>query len=253
MAAFHAGDARSLNPRVLRAFFASLGHQAQTTQVRKLASVSVFLAWCQREHLVGENPLVGLTQQAESSHGDAPENTQPPPDAWDLWRAMATPYLVELYQSAGRLVSLGVLNHTQVHYIAQLYGHRTPRSPSRYSQVAPAHCTAIGKLLLAHRHEPEKLPVDQLTRYTPQTIDNPRALRIELRRIRRAKIAFNHEEYAPGLACIAVPVPGADGQPLLGLAIGDEPSRLAPPRATWHAQRTAAALSAALYPRYRRA
>lgn len=166
----------------------------------------------------------------------------------DAWRGIAVPYLVELYQVNGGVVSLGVLVDGQVRYVQQLYGHRVPRAPSRTSQVAPAHCTAIGKLLLAHL--PERGAGDivegPLPTWTPRTISTARALRAELAGIRKAGVAFGRQEYVPGLGCVAVPVLGQDGQVIAGLAVGDDVSRLAVDRAVRQARRTALALSVVL-------
>jgi DNA-binding IclR family transcriptional regulator len=45
------------------------------------------------------------------------------------------------------------------------------------------------------------------------------ALAIELRAIRRAGVAFDHEEIVPGLSCVAAPVRDETGEPVAGISL----------------------------------
>ncbi|GGX88980.1 IclR family transcriptional regulator [Streptomyces hiroshimensis] len=76
------------------------------------------------------------------------------------------------------------------------------------------HATAHGKVLLS------ALPRAARMRYltgtgmraiTPRTITSPDRLDAELRRVRREGVAVEVEECAPGVACVAVPVPALPG------------------------------------------
>ena len=72
----------------------------------------------------------------------------------------------------------------------------------------PAHCTALGKALLAHG------PADRVTqviaaglaRMTPRTITQPDRFLNELARVREAGYAVDNEEFYSGMRCIAAPV-----------------------------------------------
>ena len=61
----------------------------------------------------------------------------------------AKPHLVDLYEATGVTSSLAVLVGAEVQYLDRIYGQRSVRTPSYRSDRAPAHCTAIGKILLA--------------------------------------------------------------------------------------------------------
>lgn len=163
----------------------------------------------------------------------------------DELRGIATPYLTELYEHSGGVVSLGTLAGDEVHYLSQLYNHRAPRPKAIRTQRAPAHCTAIGKLLLANRAERHAHP-DPLPAMSPWTVRTRLALERQLDDIRKRGFASARQEYVPGLACIAFPVVGRSGDVVAALAVGDEISHLAVDRAVWHARRTAIALSAVL-------
>lgn len=74
-----------------------------------------------------------------------------------------------------------------------------------------AHATALGKailkaLTLDERHD--YVTAHRLADLTPHTITSPRLLLKELEA--PGNIALDHEEYALGVVCIAVPVPGRD-------------------------------------------
>nr|WP_257017379.1 IclR family transcriptional regulator C-terminal domain-containing protein [Streptomyces sp. Ag82_O1-15] len=68
---------------------------------------------------------------------------------------------------------------------------------------------------------------------TQYTLADPRRFREELRRIRQDGIAYDRQEAAPGLTCVAVPIMGASGRPVAALSVAGahhrfEPSRYAP-------------------------
>ncbi|MCZ2095667.1 MAG: IclR family transcriptional regulator [Anaerolineae bacterium] len=87
----------------------------------------------------------------------------------------------------------------------------------------PAHCSASGKLFLAQMTPAQRTRVlgpGPLQRYTPNTITEPEALERELAKVRAEGYALDDEEFLPGLVCIAVLVPAADGgRSNVGLAV----------------------------------
>ncbi|MET9645798.1 IclR family transcriptional regulator [Streptomyces syringium] len=78
------------------------------------------------------------------------------------------------------------------------------------------HATAHGKVLLAALPRAARLRYlsdSGMRAITPRTITSPERLDLELRQVRRSGVAVEVEECAPGVACIAVPVPGTGGGP----------------------------------------
>ncbi|MEE6283254.1 IclR family transcriptional regulator [Georgenia sunbinii] len=72
-----------------------------------------------------------------------------------------------------------------------------------------AHATALGKAMLAALPEEsrrEYVAAHPLVDLTPHTVTSPRALMEEV--ARAGQLAVDHEEYALGVMCAAVPVPG---------------------------------------------
>jgi DNA-binding IclR family transcriptional regulator len=121
---------------------------------------------------------------------------------------VATPFMEDLYERTHETVHLGVPEEDAVVYMAKLGGHRQASSPSRIGGRMPLHCTAIGKALLAHS-DPELVTgvlSAVLPRRTPRTITAPGLLRNQLAHVAASGVAYEYEESAVGLVCVAAPV-----------------------------------------------
>src|SRR5260221_12246941 len=75
---------------------------------------------------------------------------------------------------------------------------------SRMGLRYPAHCTGVGKGLLAHGPETALRDIS-LVPFTPHTIIDPQVFRQELTCIRVVGVAYDLEETLVGLSCAAVP------------------------------------------------
>ncbi len=126
---------------------------------------------------------------------------------------VAMPFLQDLYERTHETVHLGVRDGTEVVYVAKIGGHRQARSPSRTGGRMPMHCTALGKVLLAHADPAIRAAVlsGPLPRRTPHTIVAPGLLEQQLDRALENGLAFEREESTPGLLCVAAPVLQPDG------------------------------------------
>ncbi len=73
----------------------------------------------------------------------------------------------------------------------------------------PLHATACGKILLAFMPDDQRKMFysrNVLKAYTQNTITRIDLLERELERIRKEEVAFDREDYKPGLWAVAVPV-----------------------------------------------
>jgi len=141
------------------------------------------------------------------------------------------PYLADLYELTHESVHLAVLRGTETVYVNKIHGHRTPRSPSRIGARLPAHCTAVGKALLAFDPDAaEAVIAAGLSARTEHTLTDPHRLLAELGRIRREGIAYDRQEVALGLTCVAVPVMGPAGRPVAALSVAGADHRFDPAR-----------------------
>lgn len=130
-------------------------------------------------------------------------------------RDKALPHLNALSRATGCAVHLGVLDQGEVVYLEKL-PVRGLNLPTRDGGRMPAHCTALGKAMLAFAGPEElaRLADAGLERRTARTIVEPVRLGTELEAIRRDGLAYDREEACPGIACVAAPIRGA------GRAIG---------------------------------
>jgi IclR family transcriptional regulator, KDG regulon repressor len=135
---------------------------------------------------------------------------------------LATPILEELSRDTGESSHFAVRMADAVVVIARTSGPGAFQLTDRVGVVRPAHCTALGKVILA------ALRPDQLERFlaraelTPSTeksITEVSALRREIDEVRRSGIAFDDAEFNLEVRCVAVPVKDFTGQIVGALGI----------------------------------
>src|SRR5207302_10635357 len=91
-----------------------------------------------------------------------------------------------LAEATGETVQLALLDHLSVLYIRIRESHQAVRLSSGLGSRAPAHCTGVGKALLAYQPQEVVRQVIEagLKRYTDKTITEPEALLQELAAVR---------------------------------------------------------------------
>jgi len=162
-------------------------------------------------------------------------------------RDIAMPYIADLYEGCHETVQLGILDDTNVLYVEKLYGHHRVPSPARVGARIPAYRTALGKILLSQDFDAvERTIAGGLQPATVNTITNGQQLRSELAKVRRAGIAFDNEESAAGLICVAVPIIDRHGRVVAGLSISGAKARFNPRHYTHRLRSTAFDLSNAV-------
>ncbi|MCW8379734.1 IclR family transcriptional regulator [Streptomyces justiciae] len=123
-------------------------------------------------------------------------------------RDCAMPYLTSLQRGSGQAVYLGVLRGFDVVFLERLEPAHVVESPVPVGGRLPAHCTAIGKALLAYEDFEELamfLP-SPLAALTPHSVTSVDALIKELGQVRRLGFAHEHNEARQGLLSLAVPI-----------------------------------------------
>src|SRR5882672_8842446 len=90
----------------------------------------------------------------------------------------ARPKLRELLETTGETVQLGIIDHYSVLYVYEMESRRAIRMAAAVGGRAPLHCTAVGKVLLAHQPADYVKQVLELglTEYTPKTVTKREAL-----------------------------------------------------------------------------
>ena len=143
--------------------------------------------------------------------------------------SLATPVLEDLSHDTGESGHFAVRMGDSIVVIARTAGPGAFQLTDRVGVVRPAHCTALGKVILA------ALRPDQLVRflertelksYTPKSLTNAQNLRQEIDEVRRTGIAFDDGEFDPEVRCIAMPVRDFTGQVMGALGISGPVWRL---------------------------
>ena len=150
-------------------------------------------------------------------------------------REAAAPFLADLFEATHETVHLAVLDTgsgggsvPEVVYLHKLDATSGPKIPSRIGGRMPAHCTGVGKAMLAFSPRPvlEHVLAAGLVRRTPRTVIAPGLLDRELAAVRERGVAEEHEESTVGIACVAAPVLDADGRALAAISITGWANRL---------------------------
>lgn len=120
------------------------------------------------------------------------------------------PYLYKLANKTGETAQLAILQGGEVFYIAKVQLLQSPISiNSEVGFKLPAYCTGLGKAMLAYmsKNEIETIYKNRpFIKYTKNTIIKMDQLLQELTNIKKTFIAYDNEEFAEGLSCIATPI-----------------------------------------------
>ena len=139
------------------------------------------------------------------------------------------PVLRRLSQRTGETAYLATWERGDAVLQAVVEGAHPVRVTGLYIGLrGDSHCRASGKAVLAYL-PPEELSEflsgHPLTRRTPNTITGVRRLRADLEETARRGWALDNEEFAVGVACVAVPYFGPDGRVQGALTVSAPASR----------------------------
>jgi len=147
---------------------------------------------------------------------------QSAPSAREL-RDTALPYLGDLHEATHENVHLAVPDGTDTLFLQKITGRRATPIVSRTGGRLPAHCTATGKIFLAH--DP-RLPHRTLPRLTPRTLVLPGQLARDLALTRARGYGVNLEEAEVGISAVAAPVYGREPCPIAAISVTGGTRRL---------------------------
>ncbi len=142
-------------------------------------------------------------------------------DNLDL-RTLSHPILKQLREETGETVHMAYLDNFEVVYVDKIDGKSPVKMASRIGNRMPAHCTGLGKALLAFLPETEwKRYVDTrgLKYYTRNTITNPEVFYEHLRMIRQQGYSIDNSENEEGIRCVALPVRDHEGKVIAAISI----------------------------------
>ena len=154
------------------------------------------------------------------------------------------PAMRRLMEQTGETSNLGIEMNGSVMFIGQVETNETIRAFFPPGTISPMHASGIGKALLSRYSD------EQFTRlfagrdlegFTGKTVTEPEALRQDLRQARARGWAFDDEEKATGMRCVAAPILNIYGEAIAGISVSGPTSRMSEDRIEQIAARVCAA------------
>lgn len=136
---------------------------------------------------------------------------------------LAQPSLDRLGSLTGETVNLAVPLGGEVRQIAQVDAIYLLGAVNWLDRPVPFHCSALGRVFLAHGHA---LPAGRLPKMTESTITSRSQLQSELDRVHERGYAVVDSELEPGLVAVAAPIRSADGSVNAAVSVSGPSVRL---------------------------
>lgn len=142
-------------------------------------------------------------------------------------------HLDHLADTTGLNANLAILDGGDTFHLAYAVRSAVPRMYTALGRRAVAHCTALGKVLLAD------LPFEEVRRlidthgwrpYTPSSIQSFPELERKLAEVKERGYALDLGERAPGTRCCAAPVRDRTGRVIAAVSVSGPQARLSDDR-----------------------
>lgn len=141
----------------------------------------------------------------------------------------AMPVMKMLMKRVNETVHLAVLSEGEIMYIDRVEGLQTQGMYTRIGKRAYAHCTALGKVMLAYMPDNawhDVVARHGLPRLSPTTITTEDGLVAELVRIRQRGYAIDEGETGEKVRCIAAPIRNYRGDVIAAMSVSAPRDRL---------------------------
>ena len=145
-------------------------------------------------------------------------------------RTHALPVLVSLRDKSNLNTQIAKLEDWNVVYLERVLGNKlSVNTPSRAGAILPAHCTALGKALLAYKD------LEQVTKWarenplekmTERTITSVPALIADVLETRARGYAVEFGEREEHIRCIAAPITDFSGNVVAAVSVSGTPDRM---------------------------
>jgi DNA-binding IclR family transcriptional regulator len=145
-------------------------------------------------------------------------------DPWDELVRLARPTLERIGADTGETVNLSVTRGDRVIQVAQVDSTYLLGTRDWTEIDVPAHCSALGKVLLAYGVL--AVAPGELEQVTPRTITDHDALARQLAQVARRGYASTVDELEIGLTGVGVPVRGSGGEVIAAVGVSGPSPRL---------------------------
>lgn len=145
------------------------------------------------------------------------------------FRRLARPHLERLRQSSGETVFLSILEGIETVLIDRVDSLEPLRMVAEVGTREPAHCTGMGKVLLAGLNDQQVenlLHKHKLEKFTGRTVTTAADLKKELERVRMLGYALDDEEFLSGVRCVAAPIRDSHARIVGGVSVSGPSFRI---------------------------
>ncbi|UCF92534.1 MAG: IclR family transcriptional regulator [Desulfobacterales bacterium] len=130
---------------------------------------------------------------------------------------------LKVSKTCDETVQMAIRDGTEAVFIAKVDSARTVRLVSAVGSRLPAHCTAVGKMLLSVLSDEELLALypdaERLPGMTVNSITSLKRLRYELAEIRKHGLAYDDCESNADVRCVAAPIYNHNGKMVAAMSI----------------------------------
>ena len=133
------------------------------------------------------------------------------------------PWLDQLTEQIGQSCSVSILDGAEIVYLARAAQRRVMSIGLMPGSRLPAHCTSMGRVLLAALPDAEARAIVEGSDLTPRTafsLTDPEEVLVRIAEVGRLGYALIDQEVETGLRSIAVPVLDARGATVAALNTG---------------------------------
>lgn len=145
-------------------------------------------------------------------------------------RTHALPFLVSLRDKSNLNTQIAKLEDWNVVYLERVLGNKlSVNTPSRAGAILPAHCTALGKVLLAYKDLEQVTKWAQenpLEKMTEKTITTVPELIAEILETRARRYSVEYGEREDHIRCIAAPITDFSSKVVAAVSVSGTPDRM---------------------------
>ena len=141
----------------------------------------------------------------------------------------AFPIMRTLMEQSGETTNLAIEFDGEAVFLAHVECRDMMRASSRPGSHVALYCSGVGKALLSAMSDEDVTRVlhqHGLKRITPNTIVSPEKMRADLAESRLRGYAFDNEEHAPGVRCVAAPIFNESGHVLAAISLSGPTARI---------------------------
>ncbi|BDH60674.1 IclR family transcriptional regulator [Lysinibacillus sp. PLM2] len=142
-------------------------------------------------------------------------------DSYSYLLKTVQPYMEKLCETYNETVILSVFQNTKMYNLYQVDPSHTVRLMNYTNTFSPLHCSSNGKLQLSYftEEELESYLTYPLEEFSPYTITNKRALKLQLEQIRQQNYSLSIGEYDESENAISIAIEQF-GKPVAFLTLG---------------------------------